>query len=337
MTRQSGHAPDAAPSQARHRPFPAVVLIATSSPCNLKCPSCPCTWLPDIRRNPGLDDRLSPYFSLENYRRVADQCLAHRDGGLVPRIRLSGYGEPLLNKRLGEMVSYSCGIGVPTSLISNGTLLMGEVADVLAGAGLESIELSVDAHQPDLYARLRPGGDFHQLVDNVRRFVRLRAEIPSERRPMLIASVIKGPENAAMIADIEAFWLDMGVDRVSVRKFLTWGVPELAAQQEALGDAPYMAGDAPCPYPFERILVDPAGWVRLCPYDDQKKIPPFGHVARDAIADIWKGAAFEAVRSCHGETFDHAGAAAKAPLCAECEDRCNRSWGHNYLSIVQPR
>lgn len=334
MTARS-HTPDKGhPHQFDARDFPAIVLIATSSPCNLKCPACPCTLLPDIRDNPGLDGRRHPYFSLEHYKKITDECAAHATDTFQPRLRLSGYGEPLLNKQLGEMIAYSASRGVPTSLITNGQLLSGAMAELLLDSHLESMEFSVDAHEPGLYETMRPGGDFQTLTDNVRRFLALRAKRP-HAVPRVIASVVRTPANDAVISEIEQFWLkDVGVDHVSVRKFLTWGLPPLEDMKSRLDDTPYMATDAPCPYPYERVLIDPAGWIRLCPYDDQKKIPDFGHVSQVRLADVWKGSRFSGIRSCHRDRFDADTAMEKAPLCADCEDRRNRSWTHNYLDIV---
>lgn len=317
--------------------FPAIVLIAVSSPCNLKCPACPCTQLASIRDTKGPDGRQQNYFTFDDYVRVADECAAHAQDGFTPRLRLSGYGEPLMNRDLLAMIRYSCSVNVPTSLITNGQLLRGDLAGNLLETGIESIEISVDAHEPELYRQIRTGGDFQRLVANISALVAARDALPPDRRPLILASVVRSPLSAPHIDDITRFWRDVGVDRVSVRKFLTWGVDELRDMQKRLGEEAYLASEAPCPYPFERIMIDPAGWIRLCPYDDQKLIPDFGHIATTRLADVWRGLRMGSIRACHGASFDGQAAERDAPLCAHCEDRLNRSWTHNYLSIAQQR
>lgn len=323
-------------SEAASR-FPSVILIASSSPCNLKCPGCPCTILPTIRKTVNPEGRPEHFFRLEYFRAIVDECKTYKTDDFIPRIRMSGYGEPLLNKAQGDMAEYSGEHGVPTSLITNGQLLTRETSERLIAAGLESIEISADAHKKELYESIRVGGDFFTLERNVSDLIAVRNEIQPDKKTVIIVSVVKNPKNQAFVEEIEAFWKDLGVDRVSVRKFLTWGLPQLSEMQEKMGNDTYLTAEAPCPCPYERLMVDPAGWIRLCPYDDQKKIPPFGHMSTTTIAEAWRSERFNKIRSCHQEQFNPRQAVTDAQLCVNCEDRMNRSWTYNYLSIVDKK
>jgi len=316
--------------------FPALILIASASPCNLKCDGCPATHLPSIRDTYNLEGEQELYLTEANYRKLADECLAHQTEDFHPRIRISGYGEPLMNKKMVDMIEYSCRIGVKTSLITNGLLLNQDRCRRLIASGIESIEISVDAHTPELYKQIRIGGDFDKLCANFRM---LRNERERQQtgtiRTKLLTSIVKSPANIDFIDDITAFWMNEGADHVSVRKFLTWGVPELERMQAELkGQDNYLRSDAPCPYPYERLMLDPGGLIRLCPYDDQKKLQDFGHMSNTTIAEVWVGRRFDDVRSCHQKTFLPDKAHELVPLCATCEDRLNRSWTFNYLSII---
>lgn len=220
-----------------------------------------------------------------------------------------------------------------------------DLARRMIEAGVESVEFSVDAHNSVLYDKVRPpiskkvpSGNFKILLENIRTFIKFRDEIqkdwPKSRRTFVIASVVSGPQNRRFVQEISDFWLGVGVDHVSVRKFLTWGIPQLEEMQAGLKEKTYLNEDSPCPYPFERCMVDPGGFIRLCPYDDQKNIPPFGHMANTSIAEAWQSIRWNSIRSCHGTTFNKEKATADAPLCSGCQDRKNRSWRHNYLSIA---
>lgn len=316
--------------------FPEMVLLAVSSPCNLRCVNCPMTHLPSIRKTVGPDGGPAPFLKSEYYRKLTEECLSHASGSFKPRIRISGYGEPLVHPEMVEMIEYSCARGVPTSLITNGQLLDVEKSRRLVEAGIESVEISADSDNKDTYEAMRVGGSFERLLDNVRNLVSAREAAAKKggSRVFLIGSMVRTPENNGDVERIRGFWLDQGFDHISVRKFLTWGVKELMARQKALGDGFYMGQEEPCPCPFERVLIDPAGYIRLCPYDDQKKIPDFGHLGADTIASAWKDERFRRIRACHSQPFDHEGAKTDAPLCAGCEDRRNRSWTFNYFSIA---
>ena len=316
------------------RRFPSIIMIAAGSPCNLRCKGCPCTHVPSIRDTVNEKGAQEAFFAEEHYRSIVDESLEYKTSTFVPRIRISGYGEPLLNKHITKMIDYSCGKGIPTSLITNGLLLTEEISTSLLQSKVEAIEISVDAHQAELYETMRRGGNFARLVENVSKLVELRNRLQPEKQTLIMASAVNGPLNTEFMDEIIAFWKGIGVDHVSVRKFLTWGVPELVEMQRKLGQETYLKGDAPCPYPFERLMLDPAGWIRLCPYDDQKLIPDFGHISTTSIAEAWKSAGFEEVRACHKERFLPNEGARYAQICAKCEDRLNRSWTFNYLSIV---
>lgn len=314
--------------------FPSMILVASASPCNLKCPNCPCTVISEIRDTQDPEGKAAPYLAFEHYTKIADECKKYATAAFRPRLRISGYGEPLLNKRLMDMIRYSCALGVPTSLISNGTRLWPDLSEALLEWGIESIEISVDAHCKELYDQVRPGGDFGDLLANVRHLVNARNARPHPYCTKLIVSVVKSPLVKPHLDAIVNFWKEIGVDHVSVRKYLTWGLDLLRANQTLLDEPNYMSEDAPCPYPYERLMVDPAGWIRLCPYDDQKLIPDFGHVRDTDIASVWRGARFGAIRSCHTSGFEAVKAKSDAPLCSYCEDRRNRSWTFNYMSIL---
>ena len=77
-------------------------------------------------------------------------------------------------------------------------------------------------------------------------------------------------------------------------------------------------------------MLDPAGNFRLCPYDDQKLIPPFGHIKDNTIEEVFNGSRFEKIRQGH-ETFCFD----NIELCSECTDWAARSWDHNYRSALK--
>lgn len=326
--------------------FPSLILIASASPCNLGCPGCPSEVFREIRKTKGLNDNWELYLRPEYYKKIADECSAYTTQTFTPRIRISGYGEPMLHKQLTDLIVYSCKLGVKTSLITNGTLLTPDKAERMLKAGLESIEFSVDAHNAELYDKVRPpinkktpSDNFRKVLENIRSFIRLRnnlqSHLPPKEKTFIITSIVKGPLNYKYIDEIKRFWIKEGVDHISVRKFLTWGIPELEKMQEEMNEQPYLNEDSPCPYPFERCMVDPGGFIRLCPYDDQRKIPEFGHIAKDSIAEVWQGNRWQKIRSCHKTKFDKKSARKNAPLCAGCLDRKNRSWTFNYISIAK--
>ena len=106
--------------------FPQTTLqIEPTRRCNLNCKIC-------IR--PNLDE-LTASLSLKDFRKVLDSSNFRH-------VALHGWGEPLLNPELFQMVKYAESKGVSTELTTNATLLETNIERILA-SGLSSIVFGI--------------------------------------------------------------------------------------------------------------------------------------------------------------------------------------------------
>lgn len=143
------------------RPYPSKLFVETTSRCNLGCFMC-------VKQTGG-------------------GCIAEGDlsaahfAALEPAfptleaLILNGVGEPLLHPQLEEFIRRARKAMPKQSWIgfqSNGLLLTEERALALAEAGLDRICLSVDASTPEVFARMRQGGEL-PAID--RAFAAMRA------------------------------------------------------------------------------------------------------------------------------------------------------------------
>jgi MoaA/NifB/PqqE/SkfB family radical SAM enzyme len=288
--------------------MPKVVLIATGSPCNAKCPHCPCTVKPEIRRTNDL------YLRLEYFAKICDEC-----AGQDVHIRLSGYGEPFLHPFLFDMLEYGISKGCKLSLITNGSLIAPHI-EKLANMGLESIEISADSHKKEIYEKIRVGLDFDQVLQNIDNLVSVRNYY--NKKTAIMVSIIDQPSRNPDIQGAVDYYSKI-VDKVLVRKYATWGVLPAGDQVKA-------SRRSACPYPWERLMIDPEGNFRLCPYDDQRKIDPLGHIKDQSIEEVFNSERFNQIRKGHKTGhFDF------IELCGECTDWVARSWDRNYRSALK--
>lgn len=112
------------------KPF-EIVQIETTTYCNLKCPNCP------VNSNP----RPKALMDWDTFKAIIVDLEQHQFKG---RILMQGYGEPLSDSRIIEMVAYTRK-AVPLATIqinSNGTLLTQELLDKLGEAGLNMINIT---------------------------------------------------------------------------------------------------------------------------------------------------------------------------------------------------
>jgi len=290
--------------------FPKIILVATASPCNAKCPHCPCTVKPSIRKT---EDK---FFTFGNWLRLVDEC-----AGQNTAIRMSGYGEPLLHPRFFELIEYGKKKNVRMSLITNGYLFTKSKIDRLIDLEIDSIEVSIDSHDRWIYARIRNGLIYENTAKNLKYLVEARDA--QKKKTCIMASIISQPSRNPKILESAEYWSKI-VDKVMIRKYVSWGVlPEL--------DKPPKKKDrGACPYPYERLMIDPDGYFRLCPYDDQKLIQPFGHIRANSVESVWKGRRFVKIRKNHrNKKFSD------TELCSKCVDWMQRSWKENYHKALE--
>lgn len=295
--------------------FPKMVVINTAFPCNALCPHCPYT-NSSIRKEPRA--KTTPFIPEHVFKIIADEVGEH---GAI--LRFTGGGEPLLHKKLLDYVAYAKQVGCQVGLITNGSLMTEEKAARLLDCGIEMIEFSVDAADRETYAIVRKGLDFDKTLANVKRTVALRNQKKAGTK--IIASVVNQKIVADKIEQIVDFWEKI-VDAVQVRKYLTFDINDLENSGNLI---PYLEPSAPCPFPFDRVLIDTSGDIRFCNYDIKARTN-WGNVLKASIASVWKGERFRWLREIHrnGEYF-------KMRICANCLDRQFRSWKYNYYYLKE--
>lgn len=292
--------------------FPMMLVLSFVYVCNAGCPNCP-------YNNSEIRDTYKDamIMSDEVFRRLADEAGPH--GSLL---RLSGGGEPMLHPKAVEHILYAKEKGCRIGLITNGSRFNEENLTRLISAGIDAIEFSVDAGDAETYAVVRANLDWERLNTSVRMAVDIRNRLNSPTR--IVTSVIN--QQGVDVDKAEAHWSAI-VDKVQIRKFLTWGYNE----DKSADDSPYLPPEErlPCPWLFERFNVDSRGDVTLCGEDIAFK-ERFANVMERSIKDIWLGPEFERFRQLHLERRGH-----EIGICAACPDWKYRSWQYNYWKVLK--
>lgn len=94
----------------------------------------------------------------------------------VRSVTFSGGGDPLCYPRIADAVERLAGHGVRVALLTNGSALVGEIADVL-GRRATWVRVSMDADEPATYAKIRRIGlgVFDHVCKNLERFARTKS------------------------------------------------------------------------------------------------------------------------------------------------------------------
>jgi MoaA/NifB/PqqE/SkfB family radical SAM enzyme len=133
------------------------------------------------------------------YGRHIDQGILKWDDflGLLDRlpglqaIEFTGEGEPLMNKRILEMLAECKRRHLWVHLTTNGSLLDRGFVAQIADLGVESLAISLESLRPERFARLRQGGTLEVVLDALRMAHRVRRERHSGLQLRLWITLLK--------------------------------------------------------------------------------------------------------------------------------------------------
>jgi radical SAM protein with 4Fe4S-binding SPASM domain len=255
--------------------LPDIVQIESTNLCNAKCVFCP---RDEMQRRQGVMD-----FDL--FRKVVDECAALG----ITHVRVHNYGEPFLDKELVEKVRYAKSRGIAeVGMISNGSLITEDLAQGMIDAGLDAINISVDAAGKEVFERTRVHLDYETVVGNIRTLARLR-HASGRKRPRLILSFVRQDNSA----DEQAFireWSQIA-DKIHITDLHNW-----AGTLHGTSNVRY-----PCYRMWLTFTVLWDGRVSLCcaDYDGRHVL---GDLRTSTIAEVWNSPAYRSVRKQHLES-----------------------------------
>jgi len=178
-----------------HRPIrtangPIFAQVEITNKCNLRCIMCK-------RYSMFGEGRHMPF---DDFKLILEKIPT------VTQIHFQGYGEPLLNPQMPDMVSYAREKKLWTSTSTNGLLLSPEKSLSLMEAGLDEIGISVDGSTAKTYQKIR-GVNIREVEKNTKRFLKFRNEHGYKTKAWLLGVVMReNIEELPGIVDLAAEW-----------------------------------------------------------------------------------------------------------------------------------
>lgn len=282
--------------------FPMMVITAMLYVCNSRCPACPYTSNPEIRKL----HKDAMYISDKIFKKLADECGVH--GTLL---RLCGGGEPFLHKNLIPLVRYAKDAGCKVSIITNGSIDVCEAVNVV-----DMIEFSVDAGIKEEYEKVRVGLDWNTLNKNIGYAIKKR------KTTEIICSIIN--QQGIDVERAKKYW-DF-LDAVQVRKFLTFMGD---VKNNSADEAPFLPPEKrlPCPWLFDRICMNTHGDFTYCGADIRCKYK-IANIMDRSVQDVWQGKEYSEIRALHLERKG-----GMAEMCRDCPDWKYRTWDYSFWKL----
>jgi MoaA/NifB/PqqE/SkfB family radical SAM enzyme len=269
---------------------PLRLNLCPSGSCNFKCRHC-LMGRPELLRNttvrPG-------NMSWQLYEKIVADL--RELPAALKRLNLSGlFGEPLINRKLEQMVSLakSAGVAEIVETYTNGSLMTPERSKSIVTSGLDILTVSVDHVSDDGYRAITQGAwhDYGAIVRNVAalREERDRAGVSLRIYAKIIATEFSESELAKFASDFEPV-----ADRVFSMELHNWtgdGGVNTRGQRPEIGYdgvTPVKPDRRVCPFPFYMLQIDAHGRVGVCT-SDWKMGAEVGNVAEESLVDIWNG------------------------------------------------
>ena len=184
---------------AVERPFG--LLAELTYGCPLHCPYC---------SNPLELAAYRDELSTAEWQRVLTEA---RELGVL-QLHLSG-GEPLLRRDLAEIVRHAAGLGLYTNLITSALGLTRRRAEQLRDAGLEHVQVSVQAHEATLSDRLAGTPSFDRKL--------AAARLVKELGWPLTLNVVLHRQNLDRVDRVLDLAEELGADRIELANTQYYG------------------------------------------------------------------------------------------------------------------
>jgi len=260
---------------------PIHVFIDPSAACNFKCGFC---FHSDARNN---------HHEIMSWDMFAETI---RQLQQFPRklkaVRLYGFGEPLLNRRLSEMVKYTKDAKITdfVEFTTNGWWLNPALNRKLVSSGLDAITISVPGlSDKGMQESCGRAVDFKTYCMNLSDFYANKKQCRVH---------IKITNNNLQENDLSFFYNLFGdiCDEISVDNVVPiWpGIAGEPVENKNIYRGEIVPVEV-CPYIFYHLTIHANGDVSTC-FVDWKHDNTLGNVSTDNLVDIWNGVLMKALR-----------------------------------------
>jgi len=285
---------------------PFVIFVDPADICNFKCTFCP-TGDQDLMKSVG---RPLKVMKFDLYTKIIDD-IAEFDQK-IKVLRLYKDGEPLLNKKLPQMIKYAKDKGVADKIdtTTNASALTNERSLALIEAGLDRINISIYGVNEKQYKEFsKVNIDFKKIVENVKFFYENRKQ----------CEVLVKINGDTLTKDEKQFFLDTFgdyCDKIFIEHIMgCW--PEFEIKGVDINDEFGIYGQeikevSVCPYVFYAFSINSDGSVSTCFLDWARKLI-IGNANTQSVKSIWFGEGMKEYRKMFLE-----GGRKEHPVCKDC-------------------
>jgi organic radical activating enzyme len=258
--------------------YPPCIQIEPVSICNYRCVFC-------YQTDPKLSNPKYGHMgtmSVDLFKEIIDQI-----EGKVQAVTLASRGEPLIHKKIDEILAYMKGKFLASKINTNASLLTEAKAHAILQADLQTLVFSADSADVDSYSKLRVRGDLTKVLKNVKMFHEIKEKHYPQSKMITRVSGVKVNEDQN-IKDMTGFWGDY-VDQVAFVQYNPW---------ENVYDVDVNSEGKACTDLWRRMFVWWDGIVNPCDIDYRSELK-VANATNTNIMEAWNGASYSKLRDNH--------------------------------------
>ena len=267
------------PKQKIVSEFPIYLLIEPVSACNLRCIMCF-----QIDDSFTSNRELMGSMDLELFKKIIDE--AEVNG--TKAITLASRGEPTMHPKLDEMLEYCSDKFYEFKINTNATKLTEKLCHRILQSGVTDVVFSVDSYKKDDYERIRVGGIFETVLDNIKKFGEIRKEFYPNSKCATRVSGVRVDKELDM-SEFKKFWEEYVDHVVLVQMENRWDTYHNPLE---------VGAESPCDYLWERMYVWFDGKCNPCDADYKSELE-LGSIKKNSLKEIWHNRRFSEIREKH--------------------------------------
>ena len=293
--------------------IPMTISVEPTTACNLRCPECP-SGLRSFTRDTG-------NMKEDFFRKLIDDM-----GRKLTWLIFYFQGEPYINPKFLDMVSYAHMKGIYTITSTNGHFLHPENARKTVASGLDRILISVDGATQDVYEQYRIEGKLETVLQGARNLVQAKKDANSNT-PHIVFQMLVVKPNEHQIDTIKKLAKEIGVDEVKLKTAQVYEyetgnelIPTLDkySRYKQNADGTWAVKNKllnHCWKLWHACVITWDGMVVPCCFD-KDAIHRLGDLKKNSFKEIWKGAAYEGFRN------KLSGGRKEIDICTNCTEGC---------------
>lgn len=186
--------------QPSHWGLPVSVSVEPTTTCNLGCPECP-SGLRSFSRDTGSMSTPTSY-------KIIDQLAPYS-------LYMLFYfqGEPFINPRFLDMVTYAKQKGLYTATSTNAHFLHDKLAKQTVESGLDRIIISIDGTTQETYEQYRKNGKLDKVIEGTKNLIKWKKELRSSTPHVIFQFLVVRP-NEHQIEEVKQLGKQLGVNQV---------------------------------------------------------------------------------------------------------------------------